>query len=309
MLRAKFLRPLSLITLFFFIFFIGPAEFSLGQEEDTLVKAQKLYQAGDYEDAIKTLSDFITKLRAMVEQKKNVAQAFYMLAKIYFEVGDDTKVDENLRKVFETFPAFKIDENNFSFKDRVEMVREEFLQKKEATALQKEAELDKQEEQMKPKPRVIEQPTGKKEKKKFPVVLVVAGIVVAAAVVILLSGGKSKEKPEEVFDIRGPWTIFDTSGVEQRWSHITFNGSSHRSGTFLDTEVNEPGTFTVTGRSVSFRYTNYNFIFTGNFVDQNRMNGTYTALQVTRNWRGVRGYVAVQGVESYVKQAKAASIK
>lgn len=308
MLRFKFLRPLSLLTLFFFIFFIGPAEFSLGQEEDTLVKAQKLYQAGDYESAIKTLSDFITKLRAMVEQKKNVAQAFYMLAKIYFEVGDDTKVDENLRKVFETFPTFKIDESNFSFKERVEKVREEFLQKKEAAALQKESELNKKEEQYKSKPSVLEQPTEKKEKKKFPVVLVVAGIVVVAAVVILLTSGKSKDKPEEVFDIRGPWTIFDISGAEQLWSHFTFAGSNRNTGTFVDDD-NDTGTFTVNGRTVSFRYNDYNIIFSGNFVEQNRMNGTYTSVLGTRNWRAVRGNVALQGTALFLKQAKSSSIK
>lgn len=301
MLRTKYLRPLSLLTLFFFIFFIGPAEFSLGQEEDTLVKAQKLYQAGDYESAIKTLSDFITKLRAMVEQKKNVAQAFYMLAKIYFEVGDDTKVDENLRKVFETFPAFKVEESNFSFKERVERVREEFLQKKET-------ELNKQEEQITPKPRVIEQPTVKKEKKKFPVVLVVAGIVVVAAAVILLAGGKSKDKTEEGYDIRGAWTIFDTTGTEQLWSHFTFAGTNRNTGTFVDDD-NDTGTFTVNGTYVTFRYNDYNIIFTGNFVAQNRMNGTYTSVLGTRNWRAVRGTTAVQGVASYLKQAKAASIK
>lgn len=301
MLRLKLLRPLSLLTLFFFIFFIGPAELSLGQEEDTLVKAQKLYQAGDYESAIKTLSDFITKLRAMVEQKKNVAQAFYMLAKIYFEVGDDTKVDENLQKVFETYPAFKIDESNFSFKERVERVREEFLQKKEAG-------LNKQEEQTTPKPKIIEQPTVKKEKKKFPVVLVVVAVVVVGVAVALLAGGKSKEKPEEVYDIRGAWTIIDTTGTEQLWSHLTFSGTTRNTGTFVDDD-NDTGTFTVNGTSVSFRYNLYDIVFTGNFVAQNRMNGTYTSILGTRNWRAVRGISSVQGAASYLKQAKTASIK
>lgn len=306
MLKIKFLRPLSMLTLIFFIFFIGPAEFSLGQEEDTLVKAQKLYQSGDYEGAIKTLSDFITKLRAMVEQKKNVSQAFYMLAKIYFEVGDDAKVDENLRKVFETFPAFKSDESNFSFKERVEKVREEFLQKKEAAALQKEAELNKQEEQMKPKP--IEQTTVKKEKKKFPVLLVVAGIVVVGVAIALLAGGKSKETPAEVYDIRGAWTVIDTSGAEQLWSHLTFNGANLNTGTFYDDD-NDTGTYTVNGRSVTFRYNDYNIIFSGSFVAQNRMSGTYTSVLGTRNWRAVRGISSVQGLSTYLKQAKTASIK
>jgi hypothetical protein len=174
----------------------------------------------------------------------------------------------------------------------------------------KETELDKQEEQTRPKPRVIEQPqpTGKKEKKKFPVVLVVAGIVVVAAVVILLSGGKSKDEPAVVYDIRGPWTVIDTSGTEQLWSHLTFTGSNRNTGTFVDDD-NDTGTFTVNGTSVSFRYDDFNIIFTGAFNAQNRMNGTYTSVLGTRNWRAVRGITAVQGTASYLKQAKAASIK
>ena len=132
MFNVKRLRPLGLMTLFFFIFFIGTADLSLAKaQEDDLMKARRLYQEGDYEGSIKLLSDFIEKLKAMVEQKKNVAEAFYLLAKIYFEVGDDAKVEENLRKVFETFPTFKKEETNFGFRDRVEKAREAFLQVKE----------------------------------------------------------------------------------------------------------------------------------------------------------------------------------
>ena len=199
MFGVKLLRSVSLVTLFFFIFFIGTADFSLAQkEEDSLTKARKLYQEGDYEASITLLSDFIQKLKAMVEQKKNVAEAFYLLAKIYFEVGDDARVEENLKKVFETFPTFKKEESNFAFKERVEKARGKFLTQKESEAKAKQKELVKTEREMKkkPKPRVIEQSTPKKKKKKFPVLLVLGVVVVVALLVVLLGGKKKDDEPE-----------------------------------------------------------------------------------------------------------------
>ncbi|MCP5104458.1 MAG: hypothetical protein GY950_13815 [bacterium] len=291
MFGTKLLRPVSLITLFLFVFFIGTADFSLAQEKDQLTKARKLYEEGDYEESIKLLSDFIQKLKAMVEQKKNVAEAFYLLAKIYFEVGDDTKVGTNLKKVFETYPGFKKEEANFGFKERVEKARAAFLAGKERDATQKEAELVKKEEEMKaepktrPKTRIIEQSTPKKKKKKFPVVFVVAGVVVVAALILLL-GKKKDEKQEEQFDIRGNWAIYDTQ-LSQLFAHFTFRGSIG-SGTFTD-NAGDTGNYTVSNRNVSFSYHDYAITFTGTFTDRDHMSGSYTSILGTRNWRGDRG--------------------
>lgn len=305
MFGVKLLRSVSLVTLFFFVFFIGTADLSLAQtEEDALTKARRLYQEGDYEGSIKMLSDFIQKLRAMVEQKKNVSEAFYLLAKIYFEVGDDAKVDENLKKVFETYPSFTKDESNFAFKERVEKARGKFLAQKESEAKAKEKELAKTEEEVakiekeikkkkkpekKPKPRVIEQPTPKKKKKKFPVLLVVGVVVVVAVLVVLLTGKKKDDEPApEVFDIRGDWTVWDTQAGDQLWAYFSFSGSLN-SGTFEDHE-GDTGSYTVTGRSVSFNYHDYNISFTGNFVDHDHMRGNYDSVLGNRSWRAARGF-------------------
>ncbi len=286
MFNVKRLRLISLMTLVFFIFFIGTADLSLAkpqEEEDVLAKARRLYQEGDYEGSIKLLSDFIEKLKAMVEQKKNVAEAFYLLAKIYFEVGDDTKVDENLGKVFETYPTFKKEESNFGFRDRVEKAREKFLQEKEKEAREKEEEL-KELEEPEPEPRIIEQPIAKKKKKKFPVLLVVGGIVVVAVVAILLL----KKKKKDEYDIRGAWTLNVQYEGDTYIFGMTFTGSK-TSGTFTDDE-GDTGTYTVSDRNVSFSYDYYDISFTGSFSTKDNMGGSVVVRGVTGTWNATRGF-------------------
>jgi hypothetical protein len=285
MLGVKYLRPLSLITLVFFIFFIGTAELSFGQgqkDEDALLKARRLYQDGDYEGSIKLLVDFIEKLKAMVEQKKNVAEAFYLLAKIYFEVGDDTKADENLKKVYSTFPSFTKEESNFQFKDRAEKIRAEYLKQREAEAQKKAEDLAKDEKKIKPppkeekKPQVIEQPAKKKKKKKFPVLLVVGAVALVAVLVLALGGGKkSSEEPQpELFDIRGDWSITSRFINEDPINNnVHCEGGSRSNGIALI--GNWQGTYNVTGNQVRLRFEDGDtvLVFRGRFTNRNHMEG------------------------------------
>jgi len=290
MFGAKSLRSIGVVTLFFFTFFILFADFNFVQakdkEEDSLLKARKLYQQGDYEGSIKLLSDFVQKLKAMVEQKKNVAEAFYLLAKIYYEVGDDTKVDENLRKVFETYPSFTMEEENLSFKGRVEKIRKGVLEKKEQ-AVDEQAEAIKEEEESPEEEQFIEKPyPAKTKKKKFPVLLVVGGIAVVAAVVLLLS--KSKE-----YNIVGNWTIHENypDGTSDN-QYITFIGSK-TNGTFVDQD-GFTGTYNVSGKSVHFSYDlGLWFSYSGTFTSKDSMEGswswTYEGSPVSGSWTGERG--------------------
>jgi hypothetical protein len=285
MLAGKLLKGAGIVTLFLFSFFIFSADFMAAQEEDVLLKARRLYQEGDYEGSIKMLSDFISKLRAMVEQKKNVAEAFYLLAKIYYEVGDDTKVDENLRKCFDTYPAFTMEETNLGFKDRVNKIRKEVLEAKAKEPLP-EAETFEEEEPP-AEEKVIEKTGPPKEKKKFPVLLVVGGIAVVAVLIVALSGGKKSEEPEpERFDIRGDWTI-----VPDRYApiYMTFSGSL-TNGEFID-EEGLRGTYTVNGNQVEFRYNTLAIIFTGRFTDRDHMTGQYELVGVdSGTWNAHRGF-------------------
>jgi len=299
MLAGKFLKGAGMVTLFLFLFFIFSADFAAAQqEEDALLKARSLYQDGDYEGSIKLLSDFISKLRAMVEQKKNVAEAFYLLAKIYYEVGDDTKVDENLRKCFETFPAFTTEEPNLGFKDRVNTIRKEVLEAKTKEPL---PETETYEEEEPPaEEKVIEKkaPPKEKKKKKFPVLLVVGGIVVVGVVAALALGGKKKAEPER-FDIRGNWTIEPDIYVP---IHMTFNGTL-TSGEFIDVDENLRGSYIVNGRQVEFSYNSLAINFRGSFADRDHMSGTYEIVGVgTGTWAAHRGF-------TYPKTQNTTSIK
>lgn len=312
MLRLKSLRAVALVTLCFFTLFIGGVDYANAaaqQNEDLLLKAHRLYQEGDYEGSIKILGEFIGKLKAVVEQKKNVAEAFYLLAKIYFEVGDDNKVEENLMKVFETYPAFKKDESNLGFKEQVEKVRGQFLQEKEAEAEEKALDLKKQEDELKKekpeKKKVILQPTVKKKKKKFPILLVIGGLVLVGLVVALAAGGGGGDKPKkDEYDIRGNWVLDAEYAGGTDTFYFTFSGSM-TSGIFVDHD-GERGTYIVTGRSASFEYNDYPLRFQGNFSTMNQINGTWTIPGVSSgNFvanRGGPGGVASTGAgESTIK--------
>ena len=287
MLAGKFLKGAGMVTLFLFVFFIFSADFAAAQqEEDVLLKARRLYQDGDYEGSIKLLGDFISKLRAMVEQKKNVAEAFYLLAKIYYEVGDDTKVDENLRKCFDTFPAFTMEETNRGFKDRVNKIRKEVLEAKTKEPL---PETETFEEEKPPaEEKVIAQPAPAKKKKKFPVLLVVGGIAVVAVLIVALGGGKKSEPEPERFDIRGDWTVVVNYLGADIPFYIAFSGSL-TSGTFVDQD-GDTGTYTVSGNTVHFEYDYIAIWFDGRFENRDFMRGTYQADDVTGNWRANRGF-------------------
>lgn len=278
------------MTLFFFVIFVFTADINLAQQqEDDLTKAQKLYQEGDYEASIAVLSQFVEKLKAMVAQKKNVAEAFYLLAKIYFEVGDDAKMEENVRKVFDTYPSFSKEETNFAFKERVEKIQERINLEKEKAPEPETTEFKPvEQENTQPEPKqVIEQAKPKKKKKKFPVLLVVGGLALVAILVLVLGKKKDKQQ-EETFDIRGDWTINVNWQDQNPRFFMRFQGSQN-SGTFIDQD-DDTGTYSVTGRNVRFVYDEYTITFTGNFESQGVMSGQILVNDIAGTWRGTRGF-------------------
>lgn len=279
MFSVKLLRWAGMATLFFFVFFLLPTDMVQASEEDDLLKARRLYQQGDYEGSIKLLSGFVKKLEKVVKQKKKVADAFYLLAKIYFEVGDDEQVDDNLRNVYNTFPTYSVEETNLGFKERSEAIKREVLTKKAAAGEIDEETLQKEEQ------KVIPQKAVKKKKKKFPLLLVLGGVVVVG-VVLLLVLKKSDDKEEE-FDIRGEWRNTLTVNNENIVVRMEFRGQL-RSGTFVD-QWGDTGTYTVRGLQVEFEYDDFFIAFTGRFNGQNNMSGTFdTAATGSGTWNAER---------------------
>ncbi len=287
---SKFLlKKVGIFILISFVFLIGTSEYSFANEEDILLKARKYYQQGNYDESVKVLQKFIENLRAIVEQKKNVAEAFYLLAKVYYTVGEDAEVNKNLKKVYETFPSFSKEEDDLEFKKIILQVRKEMGLKE---VVQKPI---KKIEQQKPMKKVIVK-EGKK-KKKFPILLVAGGIIIIAAVAILLL-----KKKEEVYDIRGRWNvhesipadgnIFDEPIEDDLW--FSFTGQLDK-GTFVDM-YGDAGVYLVQGKEVTIRYTDLDPRVTirlvGNFSSTTNMGGDIIVNVGTYNaggtWNGAK---------------------
>lgn len=187
---SGFTRKTAAVTLGVFLWFtLGAAVARCRQiQEDPVSKARQLVRQGDYEGAIKVLEDYIAKIRLIAEQKKNIAEAYYIIAKIYYIVGEDQDSEANLRRVFETFPAFSIDEPDLTFRERVKRVKE--VVSAEQKAKVEEKPLAKEKEQ----PVAIGK-AGEVKKRGFPW-LIAAGVVVAGGALAVLLLKKKTSAPQ-----------------------------------------------------------------------------------------------------------------
>jgi len=295
--NAGWIRKWGAVTLFFFCWFLIAGNYGFAAEEDALLNARRSYQQGDYEAAIKILTQFIEDLKAIVAQKKNVAEAFYLLAKVYFTVGEDERANQNIRKVFETYPPFEKNENDIEFRDRVEKIRQEMgrtaVVPPQVIRTETEAETPAVTEQQ-----VIETPV-KKTKKKFPWLLVIGGAVAIAAVVFLLMGSKKEESKITGVTVRIDLTF---AGTNLQCRHtIRINGGEKLSEVFQfnvpsSSDYNDakkinrtitvtlpPGTFTIE-HEMSPDYTTY---FTGSaWIWATRYNLSITNFDHTGDFPG-----------------------
>lgn len=309
MLAGKLLRNIAIVALVLFIGVSITSNYAFASEEDNLLKARRLYKEGDYEGAVQILSDFIDKLKAIVAQKKNVAEAFYLMAKVYYTVGDDRKVDENLKKVFETFPMFTFDEADYDFRARVETAkklvmaqqgREEVVASQE-TEVRQEEQTVQEEDVVQPRQQNVITSPPKKKKKKFPVLLVVGGVVLIAVLAVVLLGGKKDE--EDKPDIRGNWIL------SEEWprfgsftTYATFSGGPLQ-GTFKNND-GMTGTYVVTDNKVFFSYDGYEkWEYRGTFTSADNMVGTGVVLledgdEIRGAWTGRRGGSGAQSISS-----------
>lgn len=314
MLSRETIRKIGILTVLLFGWFSLSTSFGYAQEEDELLQARKLYQQGYYDDAITMLIECINKLKSIVAQKKKVAEAFYLLAKVYFTVGEDDKVDTNLKKVFETYPTFNKEETDLEFKDRVDKTKVKMgvgkVVQKEPVAeepVQVEPEQDKvqpviktEKEKTAPKKekRVIPK-AKKKKKKKFPILLVLGGLAVAAVLVYFLVIKKSED---DGYDIRGSWNINYNWYAKQLEvpgnTVITFTGGSSSGGTFFVEDTN--GTWTVNGTQVRWVFTN-GTTYTGSIQSDTYMSGTMV------DYAGYTGYWSASKAGAKSKTATPAS--
>jgi sugar lactone lactonase YvrE/preprotein translocase subunit SecG len=192
MLSNRLLRRTSIIVIAtFFLFYLEPnLMWSRQSQEKALTRARQLVRDGAYEEAIKLLQGFIAKNQPVAEQKKNVAEAYYIMAKINYINGEMDISDANIKHVFEVFAEFSVvEEPDQAFRARTEKIRGEVLAAQGAKAEEKPLEIKKKPEK--------EQPTamGKTvevKKRKFPWLLAIGGAVLLLVGVILLSKGKAQ---------------------------------------------------------------------------------------------------------------------
>jgi formylglycine-generating enzyme required for sulfatase activity len=219
MIARGILKKGALLTLFFFICFTLTTHYNFAKDEDILLKARMLVNKGDFDGAIKELYEVIEKLKLIASQKQNLAEAYYLLARVYKIVQMESECKYHLKMALKVFPGFTIKESDPQLIEMMEQVK---------------AELEKEKQE---KEKIIVKPIEKKKKKKFPVLLVVAGIA-AVGLVLVLMGKKKKDNgtpPQE--------TEFDTS-IGIQWIDIP-SGEFQMGDNFNEGDANERPVHTV----------------------------------------------------------------
>ncbi|MEI6613547.1 MAG: hypothetical protein WCL37_01490 [Chrysiogenales bacterium] len=172
MKNREWIRCCGMGTLFFFIWFCLAPALIRATDEDPLATARKLIKAGSYEEAARILGIYIEKIQAIAKQRKQVAEAYYLLAKMYYEIGDDQKCDDSLRTALNNNPEISQDEPNADFSERLDKIRAE-------VAPQVFEKLKKAEQR-----RLL-------PRKKFPWLLVAGTIMAALLVIVFLMKKKN----------------------------------------------------------------------------------------------------------------------
>jgi len=173
MLKGSVIRVVTVLTLIFFICFCLPTNSIFGndKEKDILLKAKTLIQQGDFDEAIKELNRVIDTLKHIVSGIEKVAEAYYLLAKLYYIGGMQSDFEYNIKMMYITSPKYEIEEKDPDLREKVEKIKEE---------------TKKQERE-----KIIVKQGKKKKKKKFPVLLVCLGVTAIGILIILLL----KKKP------------------------------------------------------------------------------------------------------------------
>ncbi len=121
------LKRTAVMVLVVFTWFIFNAQYPSAQtaEEtvDKLQQGKESYEQGDYENSIQRLEEYLTGARPPREKR---AEAYYFLAKNYYAAAPE-KVEDVLRKAFETDWFISIEEKDVYFKMAADAVKQEYL--------------------------------------------------------------------------------------------------------------------------------------------------------------------------------------
>jgi formylglycine-generating enzyme required for sulfatase activity len=178
MFKGRILKRLACLTVFFFLSAVLSGYVPLQKDEDILLKARMLIKEGNLDAAVHELNEVVETLTKTIPRKiKELAEAHYLLARVYKIVKMEAKYKHHLKKSFEIYPSLSIAEPDPEIRQMMNRVKEQ---------------LKREESKKKTVEKVGEPPkTRIKRKKKFPLLLVLAGAAVVTAVVLLL---KKKKK-------------------------------------------------------------------------------------------------------------------
>jgi len=200
MFIKKQFHVIALITLFVFISFTLTYEYSFAQDESPLIKAQDLYYKGNFIEAIKVLNTFISKNQNNQAENKRLAEAYYLLARINYDSGEDARTDDFLKRALEANGQIGKRETDREFKTRFDQVKKEWLKTKpvDNEIVPKVIPESEKVEEVQPEAKEKEGPVQQlKKKKKFPWLLTALGVGVIAGLVLLLNKKKNSEPTSE----------------------------------------------------------------------------------------------------------------
>lgn len=216
MIFRKSIRSIAFFTLSFFICFILTYEYSFGQDESPLIKAQALYRTKNFIEAIKVLETFIKSIQNNQTENKRLAEAYYLLARINYDSGEDARTEDFLRRALDANDQIGKRETNLDFKNRLEQVKKEWLETKATEnniVPEKTSETGKV-EVTQPKVQEKEKPIQQlKKKKKFPWLLAILGVGVVVALIVLLIKKKNSQSTLDVnFTLQGYFFAYPSIG-------------------------------------------------------------------------------------------------
>lgn len=101
-----------------------------------LSKGREFFNKGNYSAAVDMLKDFIDKGKNKKNHLKNeYAQAYYILARIYFDAEELENLEENLKNLFHTNLNYNIPgTEDAKFKEKAELIRLEIEKTRKITA-------------------------------------------------------------------------------------------------------------------------------------------------------------------------------
>ena len=107
---------------------------------DDLERGRELYKQGNYTEAVRILEGYATLVKEIPSQVRNYAEANYLLAKIYYEAGEDAKVDGYLKEALLYYWDIGQDEVINELKNRTDKLR--------TGSMRKRAEIEKERQLM-----------------------------------------------------------------------------------------------------------------------------------------------------------------